>query len=126
VNSFLPKQSGLTLLELLVALAVFSATAIAILDTIGATSRVVEDLEHKTLAHWVAGNKLSDISLKSKWPNIGVTRDQVEMSDRQWFLVTKVEATARPDMRRITVEVRLNKDNESSIIERLAFTGKLK
>lgn len=126
MNSFLPKQSGLTLLELLVALAVFSATAIAILDTIGATSRVVEDLEHKTLAHWVAGNKLSDISLKSKWPNIGVTRDQVEMSDRQWFLVTKVEATARPDMRRITVEVRLNKDNESSIIERLAFTGKLK
>ena len=120
------KQTGITLLELMVALAVFSATAIAILDTIATTSRVVEDLEHKTIAHWVAGNKLSEINLKSKWPNIGISRDQVDMADRQWFLVTKVEATARPDMRRITVEVRLDKDIKSSLIERLAFVGKLK
>ena len=120
------KQAGITLLELLVALAVFSASAIAILDTIGATSRVVEDLEHQTLGHWVAGNKLSEIRLKSDWPNIGVTRDQVDMADREWFLVTKVEATARPDMRRITVEVRLDKNHESSIVSRLAFVGKLK
>ncbi|MCP3673796.1 MAG: type II secretion system minor pseudopilin GspI [Gammaproteobacteria bacterium] len=124
--SFSVKQSGITLLELLVALAVFSASAIAILDTIVATSRVVEDLEHKTLGHWVAGNKLSEVTLKSKWPNIGVTRDQIDMADRQWFLVTKVEATARPDMRKITVEVRLNKDHEASIVDRLAFVGKLK
>jgi general secretion pathway protein I len=120
------RQSGITLLELMVALAVFSASAIAILDTIASTSRVVEDLEHKTIAHWVAGNKLSEINLKSKWPNIGISRDQVDMADRQWHLITKVEATARPDMRRITVEVRLNKDNESSLVERLAFVGKLK
>ena len=120
------KQSGITLLELLVALAVFSASAIAILDTIGATSRVVQDLEHMTLGHWVAGNKLSEVTLKSNWPNIGVTRDQIDMADRQWFLVTKVEATARPDMRMITVEVRLDKDHESSLVSRLAFVGKLK
>lgn len=119
-------ESGVTLLELLVALAIFSATAIAILDTIGATSRVVEDLEQQTLGHWVAGNKLSEILLKSKWPNIGTVRDQVDMSDRQWFLVTKVEVTARADMRRITVEVRLDKDDESALISRLAFVGKLK
>lgn len=119
-------QLGVTLLELLVALAIFSATAIAILDTIGATSRIVEDLEQKTIGHWVAGNKLSEILLKSKWPNIGTMRDQVDMSDRQWFLETKIEATARPDMRRITVEVRLDKDSETSLISRIAFTGKLK
>lgn len=120
------KQSGMTLLELMVALAVFAATAIVILDTIGATSRVVEGLEQKTLAHWVAGNQLSEVTLKSRWPNIGITRAEVEMADRQWFLMTKVEVTARPDMRRITVEVRLDKDHESPLISRLAFAGKLK
>ena len=117
-------QKGITLLELLVAMAVFSISAIAILDTIGATSRIVSDLEQKTLGHWVAGNKLSEIALKSKWPNIGVTRSQIDMADRQWFLVTKVEKTARADMRRVTVEVRLNKDHESPIVSRLAFSGK--
>ena len=119
-------QSGITLLELLVALAVFAVSAIAILDTISATSRVVEDLEHKTLGHWVAGNQLSEINLKSDWPNVGTTRTEVEMADRTWFVIIKVEATARPDMRRITVEVKLNKDDELPLISRLAFAGKLK
>ena len=120
------KQTGLTLLELLVALAIFSTSAIAIMDTITATARVVDDLEHKTLAHWVAGNKLAELKLKSTWPNIGVTRDEIEMADRDWFLVTKVEATARTDMRRITIEVRRDKKHESSLVSRLAFAGKPK
>jgi len=119
-------QTGLTLLELLVALAIFSTSAIAILDTITATARVVDDLEHKTLAHWVAGNKLAELKIKSTWPNIGVTRDEIEMADRNWFLVTRVEATARTDMRRITVEVRRDKKHESSLVSRLAFAGKSK
>jgi len=120
------KQSGLTLLELLVALAIFSTSAIAIMDTITSTARVVDNLEHKTLAHWVAGNKLAELQLKSTWPNIGVTRDEIEMADRDWFLVTRVEATARKDMRRISVEVRRDKKHESFLISRLAFAGKPK
>lgn len=121
---FFKSQKGITLLELLVALAVFSISAIAILDTIGATSRIVSELEQKTLSHWVAGNRLSEIALKSKWPNIGVTRSEVNMADRQWYLETTVEKTARADMRRITVAVRLNKEHESPIVSRLAFAGK--
>ena len=112
---FFKSQKGITLLELLVALAVFSISAIAILDTIGATSRIVSELEQKTLSHWVAGNRLSDI---------GVTRSEVNMADRQWYLETTVEKTARADMRRITVAVRLNKEHESPIVSRLAFAGK--
>ncbi len=119
-------QKGLTLLELLVALSVFSIAALAILDTIGATSRVVENLEQKTLSHWIAGNAITELSLKSKWPKIGVTRSEVQMSDRDWYLLTKVETTARDDMRRITVEIRLDKDHESPLISRLAFAGKWK
>ncbi|MFT5521577.1 MAG: general secretion pathway protein I [Enterobacterales bacterium] len=119
-------QKGVTLLELLVALAVFSIAAIAILDTIGATSRIVQNIEQKTIGHWVAGNHLADIQLKSDWPNISVTRNEIGMSDRRWYLVTMVEATARPDMRKITVEVRLDKDHESALTSRIAFAGKLK
>jgi len=120
------QQSGITLLELLVALAVFSISAISILDTISSTSRVVEHIEQKTIAHWIAGNQLTEIQLKSDWPNITVLRTEVDMSDRHWFLVTKVEATARADMRKITVEVRINKDSQSPLTARSAFAGKLK
>jgi general secretion pathway protein I len=119
-------QKGVTLLELLVALAVFSIAAIAILDTIGATSRIVANIEQKTIGHWVAGNHLADIQLKSDWPNISITRTEIEMSDRSWHLVTKVEATARPDMRQITIEVRLDKDHKTPLTSRVAFAGKFK
>jgi len=119
-------QKGLTLLELLVALSVFSIAALAILDTIFSTSRVVEDLEQKTLAHWVAGNALSDQLLLSQWPNVGTTRSEALMAGRDWYLVKKVETTARPDMRKITVEVRLDKDDETPIMSRIAFVGKWK
>ena len=111
-------QKGMTLLELLVALAVFSISAIAILDTVWSTSREVQYQESRTLAHWIASNELDQQRLKlthnspSPFPNIGVSRSEIEMSNRQWFIVTKVEATARKDMRKMTVEVRLEQDGQ--------------
>ena len=110
-------QSGMTLLELLVALAVFSISAIAILDTVSTTSREVQHQENRTIAHWVASNELDKQRLKlrgsaSGFPNVGVSRAEVEMASRQWYLTIKVEATARKDMRKMTVEVRQEQDGQ--------------
>jgi general secretion pathway protein I len=118
------RQAGLTLLEILVALAVFATAAVSIISTISATAVVVENLEQKTFAHYVAGNKLAEMSLKD-WPRIGVTLDEHEMANRTWFSQTKVEATARPDMRIVRVEVRLDKNDELPLVTRVAFVGNL-
>ena len=106
------KQSGVTLLELLVALAVFSIAAVAILDTIGTTTRQVNVIEKQTLAHWVASNYLEQSRERSDWPSIGVQRDETEMAGRTWFITTRVQATARQDIRRLTVEVADDKDGD--------------
>jgi general secretion pathway protein I len=103
-------QAGMTLLELMVALAIFSISAIAILDTIGSTSQQVAFLENKTLAHWVASNQLDKERERSAWPNIGVRRAEEVMSSRTWYITSRVEATARNDMRRLIVEVRAEQD----------------
>ena len=105
-------QEGMTLLELLVALAVFSLSAIAILDTIGSTTQQVSFLENKTLAHWIASNQIELQRQDTKWPNIGVRRAEQEMANRTWYITSRVQATARRDMRRLTVEVRASRDGE--------------
>lgn len=112
------KQDGMTLLELLVALTVFSIAAIAILDTVATTSREVQYLENRTIAHWVASNEIDKQRLElqtssiSPFPKVGIRRDEVEMSNRQWYITTKVEATARKDMRKMTVQVRAEQDGQ--------------
>ena len=118
------KQSGMTLLELLVALTVFSMVAIGILDTVGSTSRQVIYLESKTLAHWVASNQLVREQQQSEWPVIGVRRSEERLADRDWYITSRVEATARPDMRRLIVEVRSDPDGEV-LSQRDWFFGKL-
>ena len=112
------KQDGMTLLELLVALTVFSLAAIAILDTVATTSREVQYLESRTIAHWVASNEIDKQRLElqtssiSPFPKVGIRRAEVEMSNRQWYITTKVEATARNDMRKMTVQVRAEQDGQ--------------
>lgn len=108
----LRKQSGMTLLELLVALTVFSMVAIGILDTVGSTSRQVIFLENKTLAHWVASNQLVREQQRSEWPNVGVRRSEERLAGRDWYVTSRVEATARPDMRRLIIEVRSDQDGQ--------------
>ena len=119
------KQHGMTLLELLVALMFFSLAAIAILDTIGTTGREVTDIEHKTIAHWVATNHLEEKRERSDWQNIGVERAQTEMAGRTWYVAMSVQATARPDIRRLSVTV--SDDPDGGVISsRDWFFGRVK
>jgi len=118
-------QRGLTLLELLVALSVFSIAAIAILDTIAATSQQVSHLEQRTLATWVASNQLEMSRQNTQWPNLGVRRSKHQMAGRDWFVSTKIATTARADMRRMTVEVRRSLDGPI-LGTREWFFGRLK
>ena len=106
------KQEGMTLLEILVALMFFSLTAIAILDTIGTTSRQVNVIEKKTIAHWVASNQLDQSRERSDWPSVGVQRAEIEMAGRTWHVTNRVQATARKDIRRLTVQVSDSKDGD--------------
>ena len=106
------KQQGVTLLELLVALAVFSIAAVAILDTVGTTTRQVNAIEQETIAHWVASNYLEQSRERSDWPSVGVQRDETEMAGRTWYITTRVQATARQDIRRLTVEVTDDEDGD--------------
>lgn len=106
------KMKGFTLLEVLIAMAIFGTTVAFLLRNINDQQRAHGDVAIKTIAHWVAMNKMAETRMAGKWPNIGVTRGEAEMRNHKWFWLQTVSKTTEKKLRLIVIEVRLNESDE--------------
>jgi len=100
------RNRAFTLIEVMVALLV---VAIGMLGAITAVSQAAGNsgyLRDKTLAHWVAMNKLTEVRLQKNAPSIDKTSDEVEMGGRKWKWTMNVTQTQVETMRRIDITVR--------------------
>lgn len=100
------QQGGFTLIEVVVALIVVSLGMLAVIETVGGTARNSGYLREKTVAHWVAMNKLTEVRLQPNAPAIDKTSDEVEMAGRKWRWTMEVKQTPVESMRRIDISVR--------------------
>lgn len=98
---------GFTLLEVLIALAIFALVAASVLGVSARSLQTAAKLEDKTLAMWVADNQLSEMQLAPVVPGVGNQQGQVDFANRQWQWQSTVENTSEPAMRRVTVWVAL-------------------
>lgn len=107
------KARGFTLLEVLVALAVIAFALGSIIKVTGSSAANASYLRDKTLAHWVAANRLAQMQTKNNpWPTKGGDEGAVEMAGREWFWMTEVLDTPDPEMRRVNINVRLEDDED--------------
>lgn len=99
------RRRGFTLLEVLVATAVFAIAALALLNA--QSNQVVTDqrLEEKTMAHWVAQDRLADMRLQGAFPDVGQGDSTVTMAGRDWRIAMDVQGTPSPNVRRVTLAV---------------------
>jgi len=117
------KIAGFTLIEVMIALSIFAVMASAISRTASQNVDTVLYLEEKTLASFVAENRLNKIKL-SGYPAATQTRDGEVMAGREWQIVTKVEDTSLPNFRRIEVMVAKMSDKDNALIYLTSFMGK--
>lgn len=101
------KNKGLTLIEVLVALAIL---AIALTAIIKATTQNIKDnvyLQQKTIATWVASNVMNEIRLGLlKAPSApGEIEDETEMLNLTWKYKANITATANQHIQRVNVTV---------------------
>jgi general secretion pathway protein I len=100
------RQRGFTLIEVVVALIVVSLGMLAVIETVGSTARNSTYLRDKTIAHWVAMNKLTEVRLQPNAPAVDKSSDEVEMAGREWRWTVEVKQTPVETIRRIDVSVR--------------------
>jgi general secretion pathway protein I len=62
-------------------------------------------LREKTVALWVAHNRLTEIGLEPSWPAIGASDGDVEMAGAEWHWEAKVVETPDPRVRRVDISV---------------------
>jgi general secretion pathway protein I len=106
LRSFRHDQRGFTLIEVVVALIVVSLGMLAVIETVGGTARNSSYLRDKTIAHWVAMNKLTEVRVLPNAPAVDKTSDEVEMAGRDWRWTMEVKQTQVESIRRIDISVR--------------------
>ena len=75
---------GFTLLEVLIALAIVAMSAGALLGTVTSSASNVSYLKDKTLAEWVALNRLTELRIAQQFPVKGKRTDFAEMGGVRW------------------------------------------
>lgn len=109
MNRRRPGAGGFTLIEIMVAVGVFAVVSIAVYGRIGEILRQSQRLETRTLATWVAQNRLASLSLEFRGAQepvpTGRQTDFVTLGGRSWRVSVEIESTTDPNLRRVDVSV---------------------
>ncbi|NNM77903.1 type II secretion system minor pseudopilin GspI [Sphingomonas sp. ID1715] len=97
------QELGFTLLEMLVALAVFSLAALALLRLEGATVRQTGELDERMLAQLVARNLAVETITDPAPPPIGQSTGEAVNGGRSWRWARVTSRT--PDQRLVRVDI---------------------
>lgn len=120
----LRRLRAFTLIEVLAALIIVSLGMLGVIQAVGQTASNTSYLRQKTLAHWVAMNRLTEARLQPNAPKVDKTSDEVEMAGYRWRWTMEVTQTAVESIRRIDISVRVaDADPDSSLASVSGFYG---
>src|SRR5688572_1015738 len=106
------RSSGFTLLEVLIALAILALGMMAVHKALNDYTATAAYTEQKTLASWIATNKLTELAIAPVWPELGDSDEDIEFARQQWRCEIEVSETEVESLRRVDVSVRLLSDPE--------------
>jgi general secretion pathway protein I len=96
---------GFTLVEVLVALMIVAMGLAALMVAVSGTARTSGYLRDKTLAQWMALNRLSEVRLNLTKFGQNTDTGEVRFANRTWHYDTRYFDTSIPTMKRVAVRV---------------------
>lgn len=104
---FASRMGGFTLLEIMVALAIFSTLAAAVLSASQYVVRQTGAVEERLFAAWLADNHLNELRLQTVWP-LDLQQRIVSMDRRDWLLRQRISVSPDPRLLKVDVDVSLS------------------
>jgi general secretion pathway protein I len=104
------RQAGLTLIEVLIALAIIAIALSAALRVVGSLAQTAGDLDQRLQAAWSANNALAQLYITHAWPQPGTRQYDCPQGDYAFVCTETVTSLADTKLRRVTVAVRLAPD----------------
>jgi general secretion pathway protein I len=98
-------QAGFTLIEMVVAVAILAMAMAAILSGMARHADNTAHLRERTVALWIAHNRLTEIELQPAWPDVGRSDGEVQFGGRKWRWEAEVQKTSDDRLRRIDIRV---------------------
>lgn len=99
------RDHGLTLIEVLVALAIVAITLVAGIQASANLTRNSQRLDDTLAGQWCAENLLTGLRLQRQFPAVGDSEQACEQAGRSFPLLLEVRPTANPSFRRVNVRV---------------------
>jgi len=117
------KRNGFTLLELLIAMAIFATAGVAAMKVASEHARALTILEEQTLASYVAENQLNAAMLEKSWP-LKNQQKTVEMANRSWLWQQEIKKTADANFSAVMIKVSLADAPEKVLYQLQTYLGK--
>lgn len=106
------QQSGFTLLEVLIAMAIVAVVLGSLVRMASGSVDNSAALRERTLALWVAQNQLARLRLSGTWPPPGTRHGKAEQGGRDWQWRQTVSPTPDAQVRMVRLQV-LNDSGEN-------------
>jgi general secretion pathway protein I len=116
---------GFTLVEVLVALMIVAMGLAALMTAVSGTARASGYMRDKTLAQWIALNRLAEVRLSLNKMGDSSDTGQLDFANRTWHYDTRYFDTSVTTMKRVVVRVWLGNTNPKGnpVAEATGFMG---
>lgn len=119
------RSRGFTLIEVMVALLIVAIGLSALMITVSSTARTSGYLRDKTIAQWIALNRLSEVRLNLNKFAANTDTGEVNFANRTWHYDTRYFDTNFATMKRVVVRVYAGdaKTKGNPVAESTGFLG---
>jgi len=108
------QQSGMTLLEVLLAMVIFASVSLTLINSLNGQIAATSKMEEQVFASWVADNALKKQQLSAA-PLAATSHGKSLMGERSWSWTLTASASEIAGMQRLTAEVAIDNGQKMQI-----------